>query len=231
MQRTLTPHPLPVTKHAFALFRRNTLTTHPPYHCPQPSEVPAAGHGGQEVPEGAVGHGASVRGGGGGRGGGEPFHTPKLAAPMVTAAGGRQGVRGARLRAPQGGVRCAPPRVPPMPPPPAEPPVPPQGLPTSSTKSDNNNITSNGSHAPRPRIPTPPASPRAGDLISCMGNPTTSLAEAGARGCRSSRTTRTTPSRTRDHDHGPRPPRQHQQDDHHQQRQHHQQQQYHQHHR
>jgi len=81
----------------FALFRRNTLTTHPPYHSTQPSEVPAAGHGGQEAPEGAAEHGAGVRGGAGGRWGGEPFHIPILAAPIVAAAGGRRrGGRGAR---------------------------------------------------------------------------------------------------------------------------------------
>jgi len=78
----------------FVLFRRNTLTTHPPYHSTQPSEVPVAGHGGQEASEGAAGHGAGVRGGAGGL---EPFHIPILAAPIVAAAGGRgRGGRGAR---------------------------------------------------------------------------------------------------------------------------------------
>jgi len=80
----------------FALFRRNTLTTHPPYHSAQPPEVPAAGHGGREAPEGAAGHGAGVRGGAGGRGGGAPFHIPILAALIVAAGGRGRGGRGGR---------------------------------------------------------------------------------------------------------------------------------------
>ena len=57
LHRALTPHPLPVTNYAMRLLHffdalHPALTTHPPYHSPQPVfeiEVPAAGHGARGV--------------------------------------------------------------------------------------------------------------------------------------------------------------------------------------